>query len=428
MNNRVNVFKGERGFIQLFHLFKEKYRSLGRIGGTVRINGFDRSELESIAGFLGKPIGEILQKGTISLLDFEKELANTGFEDFTLLSLLEEVLHEKILTKQEELEIARDQEAAFFNSIDSPDMSWWIDWIRSKQPDTRWIWSLYKMDRDNLREMIQTICKAFSKLPKEGEFERLPFFSQRITGNPHYFDNNEVGGKLFIHCLYVDQLLHWSTDLVMPKSIEELNDLLAEYRLMRDDLWNFVTCQSLLASRNDEVHPVWKAAAMSQTVMNIPMKELTKIDRVVPVKGNRVWVVENSSVASTLMDIVPDAPIVCTHGQVRMAGWRLLDLLVAENCLLYYSGDLDPEGISIANRLKERYKENVLLWRMDKKSYLDSLSNEDISTRLSKLDRISSPEWEDVISAMKETKLAGYQEALVREMVNDIKEMYTFRN
>ncbi|THE10413.1 TIGR02679 family protein [Bacillus timonensis] len=425
MNSRVKIFKEEPGFIKLFRLFKEKYRSLGRIGGTVGIKDFESHELDSIAGFLGVPKEKILQKGTISLIDFDIELANTGFEDYTLLTLLEEFFQERIWTKQEELEVAQEQEDAFFQSIHHPELGWWIEWIRSKGPDTRWIWSLYKANKDNLREKIQTTCKAFTLLPKEGEFERLPFFSQRITGNPHYFDNNEIGGKLFVHCLYVDQLIHGNTEVVMPKSVEELNELLSEYRIMRDDLWNFVTCQGLLASSNGEVHPVWKAAALTRTVMNIPMKELAKIDKVAPVIGKKIWVVENSSVASTIMDRVPDAAIICTHGQVRLAGWRLLDLLVAENCILYYSGDLDPEGISIANRLKERYKENVHLWRMDKKSYLESLSSEDISTRLSKLDRITSPEWVDVITAMKETKLAGYQEALVHEMIDDIKGLNT---
>lgn len=421
MNSRLAIFKAEPGFLKLFLLFKEKYRSLGRIGGTVSIKTFDEKELESIAGFLGQPREKILRKGSISLLDFEKELANTNFKDYKLFTLLEDVLQEKITTKQEEIELEQKQEDIFFSAFTQPNMDWWIDWIRSKHSDTRWIWSLYKTNKDQLKEKIQMVCKAYTMLPQEGEFERLPFFSQRITGNPHYFDNHEVGGKLLVHCLYVNQIILGNTDVVMPKNIEELNDLLAEYRIMRDDLWNFVTCQGLLAWNKGKIHPVWEIAAKTQTVMNIPMKELAKVDKVVPVKGTKVWIVENSSVASSIMDMVPEAPIICTHGQLRMTSWRLLDLLVKENCILYYSGDLDPEGISIANRLKERYNQNVVLWRMDKESYLDSLSNEDISTRLMKLEKITSNEWQEVITAMKKTKLAGYQEAIVPKMINDIK-------
>ena len=161
------------------------------------------------------------------------------------------------------------------------------------------------------------VCKAFTSLPSEGEFERLPFFSQRITGNPHYFDSNGPEEKILLHWMYVDQVLHGNTDGVMPKTAGEKNDLLAEYGIMKDDLWNFVTCQGLLAANGNGVHPVWQAAVSTKTVMNVPMKELTKIERIWPATGTKVWIVENSGVCSTLMDAIQDAPIVCTHGQLR---------------------------------------------------------------------------------------------------------------
>lgn len=118
--------------------------------------------------------------------------------------------------------------------------------------------------------------------------------------------------------------------------------------------------------------------------------------------------------------IVPDAAVVCTHGQLRVASWVLLDKLVESECTLYYSGDLYPEGILIADRLKKRYGDMLVLWRMDDKAYEQSLSNEDISARIAKLDGIASQEWEAVIELIREKKMAGYQEALVEELISDI--------
>jgi uncharacterized protein (TIGR02679 family) len=422
MINKIRVFREEPGFLKLFGLFKEKYRSLGRVGGNVSLKSFNQVEIESIAGFLGQSNEKLLQKGNIALLDFEKELSNTGFSDYTLLQLLEIVLQESIYTKKEEMERELKHESFFIDSLKQviPKASSWLTWIQSKTPDTRWIWSLYKQNREELHEKLVAVFKAFTSLPKKGEFERLPFFSQRTTGNPHYFDNNEVAGKLLLHCMYVDQVIGGNTSAVMPRTVEELNDLLAEYGIMRDDLWNFVTCQGLLAASENIIHPVWQAALHTQSVMNVPMKELTKVDQIWPAKGNKVWIVENSSVCSTIMDAVPSAPIICTHGQLRMASWRLLDLLVQSNCTLFYSGDLDPEGLVIAERLKKRFKEQVVLWRMDRESYKTSLSNEDISNRLSKLDSISSSEWVELISLMRDVKMAGYQEAIVSNLIRDI--------
>ncbi|SEM71659.1 TIGR02679 family protein [Mesobacillus persicus] len=422
MNKKLQVFKEEPGFFKLFQLFKQKYRSLGRVGGAVSVKTFTEVELESIAGFLGQSKERLQEKGSIALLDFEKELVHTGYADYTLLPLLEAVLQEKIFTKKEESEREQQQEDQFIDSLvkQIPDGRWWFEWIQAKSSDTRWIWSLYKQNKEEVFEKLLTVFRAFADLPKKGEFERLPFFSQRTTGNPHFFDTNEVGGKLLLHCMYVNQIKQGNTDAVIPRTVEELNDLLAEYGIMRDDLWNFVTCQGLLASTNNKVHPVWQAAINTHSVMNMPIKELTKVDRVWPAFGTKVWIVENSSVCSTIMDAVPTAPIVCTHGQLRVASWQLLDRLVQSNCTLYYSGDIDPEGIVIAEKLKKRYQDRVILWRMDQENYKGSLSNEDISSRLSKLDNLSSPDWNRLITMMREVKLAGYQEAIVSSLIRDI--------
>ena len=340
----------------------------------------------------------------------------------TLVQLLEEVLKESIFTKNEEAEQKLSQEEAFIHTLKQsiPQGEWWLDWILGRTPDTRWFWSHFQENKEELYEKVMMANKAFTALPSEGEFERLPFFSQRISGNPHYFDSNGPEEKILLHWMYVDQVLRGNTDVVMPKTTGEKNDLLAEYGIMKDDLWNFVTCQGLLAANDSKIHPVWQAAVSTKTVMNVPMKELTKMKRIWPAIGAKVWIVENSSVSSTIMDAVQGAPIVCTHGQLRLAGWQLLDRLVQSNCTLYYSGDLDPEGLVIADRLKQRYKEHLVLWRMNREAYEESVSNEDIADRLSKLDRITTPEFNDLISLMRNIKMAGYQEAIVEHLIRDI--------
>jgi uncharacterized protein (TIGR02679 family) len=424
MNDRVKVFREESGFIKLFTLFKEKYRSLGRIGGTVGIDAFSYEEVVSISGFLGHSVEDILEKGKVSLVSFEKELSQTPFADYSLIKLLEEVLHETILTKNEESGIEEEKEKSFFRTLrlEFPEGDWWWDWIESKPSDSRWIWSLYRQDSQDLLTRLSTVFKAFQDLPcRNNKFERLPLFAQRITGNPHAFDQNQVTGKLLVNCMQVDQQYMNLSEQGMPKSTEELNDLLSNYGLMRDDLWSFVSFRGLLAEGSMGMNPVWKAAAETDTILNAPLKELLKLKKVWPVKGNKVWIVENSSICSTIADEVPFAPIICTHGQFRVASWILLDLLVEAGCHLYYSGDLDPEGISMAQRLKERYQDRVSCWRMDLNSYEKTISDEDVSSRLSKMESVISAELEEVANAIKTNKKAGYQEGIIDELVEDIK-------
>ncbi|WLR57673.1 DUF2399 domain-containing protein [Mesobacillus subterraneus] len=353
-----------------------------------------------------------------------KLLTNTGFSDLTLVELLEGIFEEPLLSKKQEAENNLRLENEFVNSLklEIPEVGWWFEWISERSPDTRWIWSLYRQDDLMLTGMIREVSIAFLSLPKKGEFERLPFFAQRTTGNPHYFDISESGGRLLLHLLTVNKKTREDPEYLFPKSTEEINDILAEYGLLRDDLWNFVTVQGMIAYYQGEIHPVWNAAVHTRTVWNVPMKELARLETIQPASGQMVWIVENSSVASTIMDAVPDATVVCTHGQLRAASWRLLDRLVEEECTLFYSGDLDPEGVQIADRLKKRYQEKLVLWRMDPLAYESSLSNEDIAGRISKLDGVSSQELVDLVKMMCMKKKAGYQEALVDKLIEDIKQ------
>lgn len=89
---------------------------------------------------------------------------------------------------------------------------------------------------------------------------------------------------------------------------------------------------------------------------------------------------------------------------------------------LYYSGDIDPEGILIAERLKTRYQQLLVLWRMDVDTYKKSLSSEQMTDRLTQLNKLQNAEWNELLVAMKNYKVAGYQEAVVESLIDDIKQ------
>jgi len=169
------------------------------------------------------------------------------------------------------------------------------------------------------------------------------------------------------------------------------------------------------------MHPVWVEAARARLVRNVPLRELITIDRIYPDKGEKVFIVDNSGVCSTLLDALLQTPMMTTFGQVRLASWRLLNLLVQEDVKLYYSGDLVPEGLKMAQTLYDRYPEHVILWRMSEADYLNTSPKVRLSDeRLKKLNSLTHPELIAVAKRMQQTKKAGYQEALVKDMIEDI--------
>ena len=123
--------------------------------------------------------------------------------------------------------------------------------------------------------------------------------------------------------------------------------------------------------------------------------------------------VENPGVFSNILqdEKLKDIPIVCTYGQVKLSGIVLLEKLVKSNVKLFYSGDIDPEGMQIADKLKQRFKENISLIGFEKETYLKNMSNVNlIDTRLKKLDSLIDKDLIELSKLLKEHKKSAYEE------------------
>lgn len=109
----------------------------------------------------------------------------------------------------------------------------------------------------------------------------------------------------------------------------------------------------------------------------------------------------------------PESACMCMNGQPKLAALVALELFAASGTTVYYSGDFDPEGLWIAQRLAIFYPETFHFLNMDETSYLKCLSKEPISdTRLKQLDRITDSRLLGTVARMRIEKMAGYQEVL----------------
>jgi hypothetical protein len=113
-------------------------------------------------------------------------------------------------------------------------------------------------------------------------------------------------------------------------------------------------------------------------------------------------------------------PLLCTHDQFKLVSWAAVERLAAADCSIY-SGDFDPEGLLMAQKLKERYPERVHFWNYGLEEYAISLSKVKLgSIRLKKLDSGTCPELAVIAEEMRRLQLAGYQEALVEHLSKDM--------
>jgi uncharacterized protein (TIGR02679 family) len=408
---------GKRAFNRLFSLFKDRIESLGSVGGTVKFSP-NTEELEAIHKWLGD--SGFVKSGSevkVSLIKFEKRLAGSRYEGITLWELVEAVTHSRIIFKKDR----RSQEEAakrhYFEKLTKKfphkNVDLIIEKIINKERGTTGLIASY-----NAGEFlsIETSLKAVSNLPKEGKFERLPVFAKRIAGDPHYFDKN----KKLVQALelIVSDMEGYSYRSIL--NAEEESELLSIVGLVKDDLHNFVTVYGLEAFRGKEIIKQWFWANKEKSIQNIPLRSLATIDSVRPIKGNKVFILENSGVYSSVLDELQDVyPVICTHGNFKLSGLQLMDKLIQSGTELYYSGDIDVNGIVIANHLKKKYGNKVHFWRMGPEEYKRSLSEVELSS-LNRLEAIKHEELIETIEVMKVYKRAGYQESLLNLFIDDI--------
>ena len=408
---------GKKAFQRLFSLFKVKIESLGTVSGTVKIEP-TVEEKKAIDSWMGTKIKT--SPVTISLTKFEKRLIGSRFESYSLLELVELVTSEPIIYKKDmELQLEAKKQNYFSYLLEQnphPNAQLIIYKIINKEKGSTGFITSYN---ENDFASIEVILKAVSSFPKDGDFERLPIFAERITGNPHYFDKNKRIYQAIEMIMCEKDNRSYRSNL----SAEEETNLLSLVNLDKDDLHSFVTCYGLQAYRDGKILQQWYWANQEESVQNIPLRSLRNIEYVKSVTGKKVFVLENSGVFSSIIDKLNGVyPIVCTHGNFKLSGMLLLDKLIKGGAEIYYSGDIDVNGILIAKHLKMKYKESIHFWRMGIDEYHASVSNVELSnTSLDRLELDKMDEFYEVVREMKTIKKAGYQESLLAQYISDIK-------
>ncbi len=117
-----------------------------------------------------------------------------------------------------------------------------------------------------------------------------------------------------------------------------------------------------------------------------------------------------------------DVTILCTSGQPRAVAVKLLQLMADCGIMMYYSGDTDPDGVLIADRLRKLYGNSLIIWRMGAEEYRKSVSEKTIGVLgIVKLENVQEPILRETVEAIKKQGVAGYQENIRDLLLRDIK-------
>ena len=434
----ICYLKSHKGFHQLLCGMREKYISLSRVGGTIKLVNLTQEEKADLLGFFPK-LREKNKIITISAEEFQHALAETKFSEISVEMILEAYFGESLESKQEQKKREELEWNQYLDKVQAPYQDTfsgnWMQKIR-KIGSTSSAYVLlkqhYNEDKEQFAYILDAVLQSANQFPVFfGSEKALALFAADITGSPHFFDEGTKANRLLVYLMeeYValqgSDISGWYEEKVYE--VERKNELYYQVGLTKDDISNRSVIYGVhLRKSSGTLHAGIEGFLKEKEPVTVMLHQMHKIKEVFS-DTKEIYVFENPSVFSAFLEMTKTIHIsaMCTNGQLSLTSLLLLDQFVQSGGTIFYAGDFDPEGLQIADKLKIRYKEHFVLWHYNEEDYRRSKSSVEFNQRrLQKLKGIQSKELEVMKEILLEEKKAGYQERLMDVYVKEIREKY----
>lgn len=399
---------------------KKKWVSNGHLTGKITLNNISDEEKRDIEGIMG-----IHYSNSLNAKDFESAIIqNSVFGDSDIKEVLELYFGTKLITSKEKKLIKKNEDEFFFESLrkildDINANEQLYNWLIEMQTNKSFGYITLQRLRKTKPNDTLTICSSVFKGINEINQNIYPIaiFASKISGNPHFLDRNSGDGStLFV------SILAYILKEDYPTDSKSWYELLEKANLIKDEIAGSLAIFNIHLIRNNTNHQGAEWCYKYKQPFMLAYSNLVDIDKATT-NNNLVYVVENEMVFTTLQKEIKDSDIalICTSGQPSLTAQKLIELLVKGNNRIFYSGDIDPEGLGICDRLWKKYPNNISPWLMNKDDYLASISNEEVSAqRLSLLDKIENPILKETSILLKENKKAAYQENMISLFIDKL--------
>ena len=420
-------FRSRKTYERCMKELLKKWKSYGKTAGRITLKQTTEEERRAIGGIVGRAFYE--ETIHFSFSEFEKGLQKTRFAPVNMEKMLEAYAEKSLKTNRELQEEDQFRREKFLKTnqfyfrekagADSLAFQWIEELLSSKKYGYSLLMREYGQDALQAEEIFRHTGRALIKLEEmETSGEELPLavFAAELSDNPHYFDRGTAAGLLLVHAICFREKRG------LPENTHEWRELLEDVGIVPDNISSQVHVCGLRLKKGESWHPAYEAFYENGEPCVVTMENLKDITEAKAI-DNQVYVVENEMVFSylTSSEKKKACTILCTSGQLRSAAVKLLDLLVKSGASVYYSGDTDPDGLGIADRLWQKFQASVHIWRMGPEDYEKSLSGEAVGRfGLAKLEQLKHPVLRETAEYIRREKKAGYQENLLEELAKDI--------
>ena len=413
-------FRSRKAYERCMKELLKKWKSYGKTAGRITLKQTTEEERRAIGGIVGRAFYE--ETIHFSFSEFEKGLQKTRFAPVNMEKMLEAYAGKSLKTNRELQEEDQFRREKFLKTnqfyfrekagADSLAFQWIEELLSGKKYGYSLLMREYGKDALQAEEIFRHTGRALIKLEEmETSGEELPLavFAAELSDNPHYFDRGTAAGLLLVHAICFREKRG------LPENTHEWRELLEDVGIVPDNISSQVHVCGLRLKKGESWHPAYEAFYENGEPCVVTMENLKDITEAKAI-DNQVYVVENEMVFSylTSSEKKKACTILCTSGQLRSAAVKLLDLLVKSGASVYYSGDTDPDGLGIADRLWQKFQASVHIWRMGPEDYEKSLSGEAVGRfGLAKLEQLKHPVLRETAEYIRREKKAGYQENLL---------------
>ena len=420
-------FRSRKAYERCMKELLKKWKSYGKTAGRITLKQTTEEERRAIGGIVGRAFYE--ETIHFSFSEFEKGLQKTRFAPVNIEKMLEAYAGKSLKTNRELQEEDQFRREKFLKTnqfyfrekagADSLAFQWIEELLSGKKYGYSLLMREYGKDALQAEEIFRHTGRALIKLEEmETSGEELPLavFAAELSDNPHYFDRGTAAGLLLVHAICFREKRG------LPENTHEWRELLEDVGIVPDNISSQVHVCGLRLKKGESWHPAYEAFYENGEPCVVTMENLKDITEAKAI-DNQVYVVENEMVFSylTSSEKKKACTILCTSGQLRSAAVKLLDLLVKSGASVYYSGDTDPDGLGIADRLWQKFQASVHIWRMGPEDYEKSLSGKAVGRfGLAKLEQLKHPVLRETAEYIRREKKAGYQESLLEELAKEI--------
>lgn len=390
----------------------------GYADGVIRLQDATPEECRAAEGLLGRHFVPPRLRYKVS--DFEKALRDSRFAVTDLAEFWRQLDGTPLLSHAQQRADRQGQVHRFFAAEAAlPHGEAAHRWLRAMEEEKSHGFGILqdRIGQPEAARWLHWVCCTLDRRQQHDEPEELALCSYAVSTDPHALDGKNPAGSLLLHAL-----AFWQ-GVPLPTRARQRLALLRRCGLMQDDISDFTVQRGLILTGADgREHPAWARLRQAGKFCLLTSSQLAEVQGASSPTG-RVYLLENQMLFSSLCRRSPlQHPLVCTSGQLKEASWQLLDLLARTDCRLYYAGDFDPEGLSIADRLWREYGERVQFWHMEPQDYRRALSEKKIEGegRLRQLEQITCPALRPTAQAVLREKRAGYQEALAEQYWEDL--------